>query len=96
MKKLVSLILALMLAASLAAFASAEEDAGTYLSVRFVYSSDMDRADDVMEFKNYNARQYAVLINGSGRFTAAKTRVDKITNDLKKVINNEPVTAFMN
>ena len=75
---------------------SAEPDAEEYLSVRFVYNESMNRADEVMTFKTFNARRYAVEINGFGRFTVAKTRVDKLTNDLKKVINGEEVLVFMN
>lgn len=75
---------------------SAEPSAEAYYTVRFDYQDDLDKEDDVMTFKPYSLRQYAVEVNGTGRFTAQKTRVDKLVNDLKKVINNEPILAYMN
>lgn len=74
----------------------AEESAETHMEIRFVYQSDLEKADDVLTFKNYSVRQYAAEVNGVGKFTVAKTRVDKLERDLIKVINNEPVNAFMN
>lgn len=74
----------------------AEEDAATRISVRFVYQDEINKDDDVVAFREYSLRQYAAEVNGEGYFTVAKTRVDKLENDLIKVINNEPVNAFMN
>ena len=74
----------------------AEEDAATRISVRFVYQDEINKDDDVVAFREYSMRQYAAEVNGEGYFTVPKTRVDKLENDLIKVINNEPVNAFMN
>lgn len=74
----------------------AEENAETHMEIRFVYQDDLDKDDDVIVFKDYSVRQYAAEVNGIGKFTVAKTRVDKLERDLIKVINNEPVNAFIN
>ncbi len=73
----------------------AEEGTDDYFTVRFDYHDDLNKADDVMSIKPFSLRQYAMEINGVGRFTVAKTRVDKLTRDLNKVINNQPVSAYM-
>lgn len=74
----------------------AEENAATHMEIRFVYQSDLEKADDVLTFKEYSVRQYAAEVNGIGKFTVAKTRMDKLERDLIKVINNETVNAFVN
>lgn len=74
----------------------AEENAATHMEIRFVYQSNLDKEDEVLTFKEYSVRQYAAEVNGVGKFTVAKTRIDKLERDLIKVINNEPVNAFVN
>lgn len=85
-----------ILGTSWAGVGRAEEGAEETMSIRFVYQSDLEKEDDVMTLRPFSLRQYAIEINGTGRFTVPKTRVDKLASDLQKVINNEPVTAYMN
>lgn len=84
-----------ILGTSWSGLGQAEENEADYFTVRFDYQDDLEKEDDVMSLKKYSLRQYAVEINGSGRFTVSKTRVDKLVSDLNKVINNETVSAFM-
>ncbi|MBO5299648.1 MAG: DUF4340 domain-containing protein [Clostridia bacterium] len=70
--------------------AEAEPDAAAETSLKITYRA-IDGNDTVIEYIPIDARKYVYKLNGEGRFFVYVTKVNKIKNDLNKLLNGEEI-----
>ena len=70
----------------------ADKPLNTEPMLKITYGA-IDGNDIVLEFIPIDDRNVFIQVNGEGRFYALRTRVDKIINDMQKLLNGEEIMS---